>query len=78
MNSDSKDPIRCNKPVFFKQPSQVEGELRSKTLFRRERVTAASAESELSIAGAGNGRLMRYRIPHAYPTIQRSKTIQSP
>jgi hypothetical protein len=21
MNSDSKDPIRCNKPVFFKQPS---------------------------------------------------------
>jgi hypothetical protein len=58
--------------------TQAEGELRSKTLFRRERVTAASAESELSIAGAGNGRLMRYRIPHAYPTIQRSKTIQSP
>jgi hypothetical protein len=58
--------------------TQAEGELRSKALFRREGVTATSAGSELPIAGAGNGRLMRYRTPHAYPTIQRLKTIQSP
>jgi hypothetical protein len=71
--------IRCNKPVFFQQPSlKAEGKLRSKALFRREGVAATSARSELLIADAGNGRLMRYRTPHAYATIQRSKTIQSP
>jgi hypothetical protein len=57
---------------------QAEGELRSTGLFRREGVTATSAESELPTAGVGNGQLMRYRIPHAYPATQRSKTIQSP
>ena len=58
--------------------TQAEGELRSKTLFRREGVTATSAGSELPITSAGNRRLVRYRIPQGYPTIQRSKTIQSP
>jgi len=57
---------------------QVEGEPRSKALFRREGITATSAGPELPIAGAGNGRRMRYRIPHTYPTIQGSKSIQSP
>jgi hypothetical protein len=47
--------------------TQAEGELRSKPLFRRDGVTATSAGSELLIAGAGNGRPIRYRIPHAYP-----------
>ena len=58
--------------------TQAEGELRSKPLFRRDGVTATSAGPELPIAGAGNGRLLQYPIPPAYPTIQRSKTIQSP
>jgi hypothetical protein len=58
--------------------TQAEGELRSKALFRREGITATFARSELLIAGAGNGQLMRYRTPHAHPTIQGSKTIQSP
>jgi hypothetical protein len=58
--------------------TQAEGELRSKAFFRREGVAATSAGSELLIAGAGNARLKRHRISHAYPTIQRSKTIQSP
>jgi hypothetical protein len=58
--------------------TQVEGQLRSEALFRRGGVTATSAESELPTAGVGNGQLMRYRIPHAYPATQRSKTIQSP
>ena len=58
--------------------TQAEGELRSEALFRREGVTATSAGSELPITGAGNGRLIRYRIPQGYATIQRSKTIQSP
>ncbi len=58
--------------------TQVEGELRSEALFRRGGVTATSAGSELPITGAGNGRLIRYRIPQGYPTIQRTKTIQSP
>jgi hypothetical protein len=58
--------------------TQAEGELRSKDLFPPEGVTATSAGSELPITGKGNGRLMRYQKPHAYPTIQTSKTIQSP
>jgi hypothetical protein len=57
---------------------QVEGEPRSKALFRREGITATSAGPELPIAVAGNGRSLRYRTPPAYPTIQRLKTIQSP
>ena len=58
--------------------TQAEGELRSEALFQREGVTAISAGCELPITGAGNGRLVRYRIPQGHPTIQRSKTIQSP
>jgi hypothetical protein len=58
--------------------TKAERELRSKPLFRRERITATPAASELPSAGAGNGRLIWYRIPPAYPTVQRSKTIQSP
>jgi hypothetical protein len=58
--------------------TQAEGELRSKALFRREGGTATSAGSESPIADAANGRLMRYRAPHAYPTIQSLKTIQYP
>jgi hypothetical protein len=58
--------------------TQTEGELRSKALFRRQGVTPTSAGSELLTAGVGNGRLIRYRIPHANHTIQWSKTIQSP
>jgi hypothetical protein len=58
--------------------TQAEGELRSEALFQREGVTATSAGSELPITGAGNECLVRYRLPQGYPTIQRSKTIQSP
>ena len=58
--------------------TQADGELRSEALFQREGVTAISAGCELPITGAGNGRLVRYRIPQGYPTIQRAKTIQSP
>lgn len=56
----------------------AEGEPRSKALFRPEGVAVTSAGSKLPIAGAGYGRLMRYRTPHAYRTIQKLKTIQSP
>ena len=58
--------------------NQAEAELRSKALSGRDGVTATSAGSELSIAGR------RGLVPHpvlnirARPTIQRSKTIQSP
>jgi hypothetical protein len=71
------DPLQ---PAGFLQTAftQAEGELRSKALFRPEGVTATSAGSELPIADAGNWRLIRYLIPHAHPTIQRPKTIQSP
>jgi hypothetical protein len=58
--------------------TQAEGELRSKALFPPEGVTVTSGGSKQPIACAGNGRLMRYRTPPAYPTIQRLKTIQSP
>ena len=58
--------------------TQAEGELCPEVLFRREGATATAAGPELPIVGVRNGRPMRYRIPHAYPTIQRSKTIQSP
>jgi hypothetical protein len=71
------DPLR---PASVLQTAftQAEGELRSKALFRRESVTATSAGSELPVASVGYGRRMRYRIRHTYPTIQGSKTIQSP
>jgi hypothetical protein len=71
------DPLR---PAGFLQTAftQAEGELRSAALFRRESVTGTFAGSELPLGGAGDGRRMRYRIQHTYPTIQGSKTIQSP
>jgi hypothetical protein len=72
-----KDPLQ-QAGFLLTAFTQADGELRSKALFRRAGVAATSTAAEVLIADVGNGRLMRYRIPHAYTTIQSLKTIQSP
>jgi hypothetical protein len=67
-------PAGCLPTAF----NQAEAELRSKALSGRDGVTATSAGSELPIAGRNGLAAVPVLNTRARPTIQRSKTIQSP